>query len=190
MEFRLTYEGELPANGSLKDKQRLRRAFHPQLQILWNQLPLKEIRNSGTPLGAPVGPEVSMKTLAFNCPPFNFLPLVSRELNLIAELDVLFLRPQEPGSLLRHGGDIDNRIKTLLDSLRMPSSPAEFPSGDMPGPEEDPLYCLLEDDALVTKVGISTDRWLKPTGLREVFMVIHVRIRGVRVTWHNIGIIG
>jgi hypothetical protein len=43
VEFRLIYEGPLPAEGSsggrTKDKQRLRKHFHKQLRELWNQHP-------------------------------------------------------------------------------------------------------------------------------------------------------
>jgi hypothetical protein len=42
MEFTLYYRGELKANRGPKDKQALRRIFHNQLSVLWNQIPLKE----------------------------------------------------------------------------------------------------------------------------------------------------
>lgn len=42
MEFTLHYRGPLKANGAPKDKQLLRRHFHTQLKILWQQFPLKE----------------------------------------------------------------------------------------------------------------------------------------------------
>ena len=190
MEFRLVYQGPLPANGNADDKQKLRRFFHPQLRTLWDQLPLSEIRNSGAPLGATVGPEVSLRTLIRPFGGFNFVPLINQQLTLIAELDVMFLRPQEPGAILRHAGDIDNRMKTLLDALRMPSSVGELPAGDVPKVDENPFHCLLEDDALVTSLSISTDRLLTPAPPSHVDLLIHVRVKGVRVTWHNIGIIG
>ncbi|HZO42622.1 MAG TPA: hypothetical protein VFE97_25630 [Methylomirabilota bacterium] len=51
---------------------------------------------------------------------FWFVPLISQRAGLIVELDVLFLRPQLPGAVVSSGGDLDNRIKTLLDALRIP----------------------------------------------------------------------
>lgn len=190
MEFRLVYKGPLPTNGSVDEKQKLRRCFHPQLQTLWDQLPLSEIRNSGAPLGAPVHEEISQRTLSRPLGGFRFLPLVNQRLKLIAELEIMFLRPQEPGAILRHAGDIDNRIKTLIDALRMPAAVSELPAGDVPQADEDPFHCLLEDDALVTRLSISTDRLLTPSTPSDVNLLIHVRVRGVRVTHHNIGIIG
>jgi hypothetical protein len=74
-------------------------------------------------------------------------------------LDTLFLRfDQPPGEILRGGGDIDNRIKTLFDALQMPS----WCEGvDPPGGSDDLLFCRLEDDSLVTEVKITTDRLLE-----------------------------
>jgi hypothetical protein len=40
MKFRLHYRGPLKTNGRPKDKQALRRAFHPQLKDLWTRSPL------------------------------------------------------------------------------------------------------------------------------------------------------
>ncbi len=41
MEFRLTYQGPLSANGSPKEKQEIRRKLRQQLAELWKQLPLR-----------------------------------------------------------------------------------------------------------------------------------------------------
>lgn len=161
MEFRLIYQGPLPSNGNPTEKHDLRRYFHPQLQALWNQLPLSEIRDEGAPLGVTRGPDVPQQTLIHPLGGFRFVPLVSWSLKLIAELHVMLLRPQEPGAILRHAGDIDNRIKTLLDALRMPREAGELPAGAVPRADEDPFHCLLEDDALVTALSISTVRLLR-----------------------------
>src|SRR6266849_6098917 len=52
----------------------------------------------------------------------QFVPLVRQSLALACSLDILFLRREEPGSLILQGGDIDNRIKTLFDALKMPTA--------------------------------------------------------------------
>ena len=90
---------------------------------------------------------------------YNFVPLVTSDLALRCDIDILFLRPEGPGMLI-NSGDIDNRVKTLFDAFRMPNSYAE--AGNVPpsGPEENPFYCLLEDDRLVSKVTITTDQLL------------------------------
>jgi len=48
MEFTLVYQGQLTANGSIKDKQNIRREFHKQLAELWKQEPLSS-RTQGDP---------------------------------------------------------------------------------------------------------------------------------------------
>jgi hypothetical protein len=90
-------------------------------------------------------------------------------------LDILFLRRDQPGGVVRHGGDVDNRIKVLLDGLRMPDRVEEL-GGLAIDADENPFYCLLEDDKLITEVNITTDRLLVPRDsnehIHEVLLVI------------------
>lgn len=115
----------------------------------------------------------------------RFLPLVRESLHLNCELDILFLRQQDPGALISQGGDIDNRIKTLLDALRMPSPDEEVRA---PTTIDDELtYCLMESDTLVSRLNIDTDRLLfaesdKPN---EVHLVIEVTLNVLRVSPYN-----
>jgi hypothetical protein len=55
------------------------------------------------------------------------------------------------------GGDLDNRLKTLLDALRMPLAAKEVP-GPQWGVDDPSPYCLLEDDSLVSRISIDTKR--------------------------------
>jgi hypothetical protein len=110
---------------------------------------------------------------------YRFLPLVGSEAGDEAcALDILFLRRDHPGDLVKHGGDIDNRMKVLLDALRMPDECSEV-AGEPPGPDEDPFFCLLKDDKLITELRITTDRLLTPVEVDErihdVHLIIHVR---------------
>lgn len=174
MEFRLSYRGPLVSNGTVEEKQTLRRHFHPQLRILWGQPPLDEHRTSFLN-EQDVGASIS---LLEKQGAFTFAPLVSSKVGLVAELDVLFLRRQRPGELLRHGGDIDNRLKTLLDSLRVPQAKqTEIPASDSPGADEQPFYCLLEDDALVTRLTITTDQFLEPGVPSDVLVIVRVTVK-------------
>ena len=72
---------------------------------------------------------------------YRFMPLISDWFftGIPCSLDILFLRRDGPGSLVKHGGDIDNRLKVLFDALRMPDTCDEV-CGDSPGPDEDPFY--------------------------------------------------
>lgn len=186
MEFRLLYNGELKSKSSVNAKvtQALRRAFHPQLKMLWDQEPLAGFKNHLKPAEPNVQGVIS---LLEDVGDFQFAPLVSSRWATFAEVDVLFLRPSPPGSLVRHGGDLDNRIKTLMDGLRMPQK-SELPVGDTPGPSEIPFFCLLQDDALVTSLSVRTDRLLYPRKDTEVELIIHVKVKVTTTMWGNIGI--
>jgi hypothetical protein len=190
MEFTLVYQGPLRANGNIKEKQDIRREFHKQLAELWRQEPLSSrVQDS---------PVLLKNVLTYDMPPtnstlviqrvdgFQFMPLVSSKLNLVAEVDITFLRPEPPGRIVTQGGDIDNRLKTLFDAFRIPKESKEIPEGDTPAVSENPFYCLLEDDNLITKVAVRTDRLLKPCNDSSfVDLLIAVRTKITRMCWDN-----
>ena len=120
---------------------------------------------------------------------FDFAPLVNEKLNLIAELKVILLRPEPPGSILTQSGDINNRLKTLFDALKMPDSTSALPNNEEPQEGETPFFCLLEDDNLVSKVSVQTDRLLEPSSKpSEVEMFIYINTKAIRASWANMGL--
>ena len=196
MRFVLTYRGLLPPSGDAKDKHLIRKDFHPQLKRQWEVEPsLPEWKVSEAfhkEDEARMKAECSFpRGLEFTRGPFCFVPLVTKHLCLVCSLDVTMLRPEEPGQILRHGGDIDNRMKTLFDSLRMPTAESEV-SGLCPDANETPFYCLLEDDSLVTSLQVKTERLLRPTGTPEsqVELLIAVSVRPTRLTTANFKMLG
>lgn len=190
MRFRLLYAGPLKANGGPGDKQAIRRQLHPQLMQLWQQKPLSYFAEPNSQHNyldpSPADPG---HTLIFPVGPFQFAALVSERINLICELQVLFLRREEPGSVVTQGGDIDNRIKTLLDALRFPKNASELPTGDQPGLDEAPFFCLLEDDNLITRLDVVTDRLLTPGPPSDVHLIMHIETRPTVGTWGNVALI-
>jgi hypothetical protein len=97
----------------------------------------------------------------------------------MCSIDVLFLKPHRPGGIVNHG-DIDGRLKTLLDALAIPDANQDYENREQ-GNGEKPTYTLLEDDRLITKVSVETDQLLefvtKDRDPNEVRLVIAVRIR-------------
>jgi hypothetical protein len=118
-----------------------------------------------------------------------FAPLISKRNDLLCELDVVFLRQQAAGQLIGEGGDIDNRVKTLLDALSVPP-PAQaelFSDADV----STKLFCLLQDDSLVTRVSVETDRLLRQTQNRhDLVAIVQVSVRASRVTYGTLGLMG
>jgi len=168
MRFRLFYRGNLQANARPQQKADLRRVFHNQLEVLWQQDPLssmaKYIYPNYQPNDCYLG-EQRGNTI--------FYPIVSGKIWTIAELDILMLRPGNPGSIWEGGGDIDNRLKTLFDSLKVPDTNAAHHHEG-----QDRLFCLLQDDKLITRVSVETDRLLDPDPDRrsEVILMIQVHV--------------
>jgi hypothetical protein len=180
MEFRLTYEGRLPAASQndtrATDKHRIRREISKQLAELWKTHPRLR-RDSLPPDDSDTALGVIRGIETFDRCGCRFLPLITNDEGIGCGLDILFLRRDQPGSLIQSGGDIDNRIKVLLDALRMPSH-----QGEISGPADEqpnPFHCLLEDDRLITEFKVTTDRLLTPCAdnenLNDVRLVIHVK---------------
>jgi hypothetical protein len=174
MKFTLIYKGPLHPKSSgsgsrLTHEHHIRKIIHEQLTELWSaQYPLPRLRAF---LAKHVEGRRDLISRTDRLVDghvrgaFQFLPLVTKELGLVCRLNIQFLRRGNPGDIVTHGGDIDNRLKTLFDALRVPDSVGD---GQQPEQGESPFFfCLLEDDALITEVNVSTDRLLYPAGPNE-----------------------
>lgn len=118
----------------------------------------------------------------------KYIPLVRSNFALTCGLDILFLRKQGAGALIAEGGDLDNRIKTLFDGLRVPK-PDEISQPPSQQEAEELTFCLLEDDALITDFSVRADRLLTHPGATEseVLLVIDVVVRVSHLTSNNLG---
>jgi hypothetical protein len=185
--FRLTYHGPLKAasqSGTRRvEKHAIRCVFDRQLQQFirhrgevvdkeWENIP-------GNPLAT-----VGVKRGRFRC-----IPLVRERVNLVCDLDILFLRRENPGQLISAGGDLDNRIKVLFDALRVPQDDNEV-RGLVPTNPAGLLFCLTEDDSLITGFRVTTDRLLEPakSGAEEnnVKLIINVEVKATKLTEENL----
>ena len=186
VEFRLLYRGSLPAESKggdsrRADKNRIRRALHVQLRELWKQFFIHPgIPRFSSPDQFPENDPNELaerfKRLNKNNHAYRFVPLIGEPFSASCSLDILFLRRDQPGNLVKHGGDIDNRIKVLFDGLRMPELSTELPD-DAPGPDEDPFFCLLQDDKYINAVNVTTDRLLEPHTQPSEQHHVHLVIR-------------
>ena len=155
MKFTIRYDGELHSTngGSYNDRTKrlpeiwnIRRAVHSQLALLWTRpilqhcVRMNEFR-ARLIKGHPV------------------IPLVNADAILFAHVDIQMLREDNAGNIVDNKGDLDNRLKTLLDGLR---GPVENDKGVLPTDLPSPLYCLLEDDYLISEISIKTAPLLIP----------------------------
>jgi hypothetical protein len=196
LEFRLLYEGEvLPsANRSRPAKKhQIRQALHPQLRRLWNVKPNLEqyaasVANEGLPgddhcvnkQRAAEGRQLIAKKWTRDG--YNLVPLVTADLLVRCRLDILLLRPEENRFVFKQG-DIDGQVKTIFDALTMPTG-LDQTGGIGPQADEDPFFCLLEDDRLISEVHINSDQLLLLPERREVkpndsFVLIHVKVNHI-----------
>ena len=123
----------------------------------------------------------------FDSDGFKWLPIATKENGLICRVEILMLRSGQPGQVLY---DIDNRLKTVFDALRMAKGPDEL-GGATPGRDEEPFYVLLQDDSLITHVAVTTDALLEPVPHvpqdEAVRLVLSVMIRPYKVHLENLG---
>jgi hypothetical protein len=209
VQFRLLYSGnQIVSNGGPKVKHALRKAFHLQLKQLWSSNPrlLKmasrwgnyklygDILSGGEwsarerePIWSRMPEQMARGRAKFlqiaaerySRGNFQFIPLVEESLRLRVSLDILFLR-RDNYPLVKEGGDIDNRLKTLFDALRVP--PTLDGLGGAPEDGETPFFVLLEDDSLISEVRVNTDSLLmlphqKAPDPKDAFLVLDVKIQ-------------
>lgn len=199
MRLTLTYDGPLPAangkNPRRAEKNDIRRYIQPQIKEALQAHPALD-NGERFKLWTDLEPSEQYSDhpnrffVAYKIGSYGFLPLITRKHHMVCELDILFLRREQPGALV-HDGDLDNRLKVLFDALRMPLNNDEL-EGLRDEPE--PFCCLLADDSLITAVNVRTEQWYQPpapdTSPSNLRLVIDVLIRVTRVTYANIGLGG
>jgi hypothetical protein len=164
----LTYEGPLLTgnhrNASNQVKNAIRRALHPQLVAFC------EADHYFGWLASPPSEGPTFAGIRFNS------IVGGGPQRFVTELRVEILRREARGRIF-DGGDIDGRMKTLFDGLRMPTQENEVvgftPVGDW---RRDWCLCLLADDRLITKVDIDTRRLLRPLRPGEAETDVELRI--------------
>ena len=193
--FRLLYSGPL-LGASRNDtrsahKHEIRKRFDPQLKRVWdNKSALRYwMANKGAIARGNRGesPGYSSEEMErsrltgfevvadkWRIQKGRFIPLITSDVVARCRLDVLFLRPEDKNYILQ-GGDLDNRLKTLFDALRMPKPNEEC------GDDTEPCFVLLEDDSLISEIAIVADNLLMLPNESEVkpndaFLVIDVQI--------------
>lgn len=188
MMFRLVYFGPVrphkPGMDMLRHKQRIRNAFHRQLEQLWstNEIlthsmttsdefhslskpPIERVSDvfyvSSDTHKARTLLDVLLECYSDKCTNNNgyrWAPLVLQTYSLSCELDILMMfRGHKPGPI--EYGDLDSRVKTIIDALKQPE-----PQNIVDAPREPsrPYFVLLQDDKLVSRLTVETDTLYLP----------------------------
>jgi hypothetical protein len=197
MDFVLRYRGPLHSNGKVKEKHEIRRILGKQLSELCSQEPLFQAAlDPNIPKAILKSRKIEVKrpleSMFFfvELSGFQFVPLISRPHELACSVDIQMLRRERPGAIVTHGGDLDNRLKTLFDALRMPHNKSEM-RGISPPTSTDRIFCLLEDDSLITRVAVNTYQLLEPLEKDEdettVEILLQVQVQSTYPMRGNIG---
>jgi hypothetical protein len=164
----------------------MRRDFHRQLTTVWatnKTLIDRSDKMDGV---------LSRYRLAdeHQIPPWKFVPLVTTELQMLCSLDFLLLRRDHPGDSV-WSGDMDNRVKTLIDALEVPDKQSGYGTEIGVEPGYNPMFCLLQSDKLVTAMSVETGKLLDaPDGADQSWaeVQIHVKLKPENVTLLNLGL--
>lgn len=180
MELTLRYHGPLVSRGDPFDQQKIRKKIHQQLaayremddrlkSYVWadpKNLQIAALAKSKFDIDRPV---LHPRTLFWRYPlcGYDFAPLVSHANELHCHLNIRLYRKLQTGGILFTGGDIDNRLKTFFDALQVPKGREHMPKEDQdnepPNPKDWPvMFCLLDDDAAITKLTIESIKMLTP----------------------------
>lgn len=139
----LSYHGRLPAKqkGVSPVKAQLRTAFHGQIKAQVEPLLGQDRKHVSTWLDGHL-----------------FISPAHKSFRTAIELDVLMLVPPTR----RKVGDVDNRLKTLIDGLTRPANGQQLK--DHLEPEGGAgTFCLMDDDALVTRLSLDSRVWHDPS---------------------------
>ena len=181
MEFYLKYDGPLKSNAGANDKHNIREYLYYQLKNLWDIEPLNRRKNFLKQGNKP--------SVLKEIDGIIFAPLICNALEFICQLDLIMLWPETQGVISKHGGDIDNRLKTLFDALQCPDINQIRPVKDR-FTDKQPFFCLLEDDKLITSVNVKTHTLLCSENKTNVSVIIHVVVKAVDIKIGAIGLSG
>ena len=193
-----------------ENKMAVREQFHRQLAVLWEAHPFlrdAKVHKQSGPDNEPI-----TRPLAFGwacndselthlrdyiaeqkvgVDGFNFVPLFGQETGLSCALDILLLRDAKGGALNGHG-DLDNKVKTLIDGMKVPAT-----SRDLVGksPKDPYFYTLMVDDDQVSSLSVRTERLLYSPDINDcansdienVLAIIDIELRPVFATPFNLG---
>lgn len=158
MKLTLSYQGPLPPKqrGVSVVKADLRRAFHPQIKSQISGLTDK----------------TNLPLMTTQIGGYEFVSPAHSSLRTAIELDIMLLSPR----VRLPAGDVDNRLKTLIDGLTRPGNAQQL-QGFAEPEEGGPTYCLMDDDQLVQRIGLDSRAWHVPQdGTSDALVVVTAAI--------------
>ena len=182
MEIVLTYEGRIPSKGSnLAAVWQMRKSFDTQLRKLWGKPPfdvLKKWEDSNFSGGAP--------NFLRACEGHTFVPLYGADVGVGVDLNIQLLTGMPAQKRVVSAGDLDNRIKRIIDALQAPTQKGEMIAGLPPGQR---WYCLVENDSAVLGLRATLGAYLGSEDPSVSFATIVVKPIAMKVTLSNLAML-
>jgi hypothetical protein len=182
MDIHLTYRGRIPSKStSLEAVWNMRKSFHVQLAKLWGKQPfdiLEDWEKSGFASGA--------RNFLRQIEDQVFVPFYSEAVGIGVQLDIKLLTGSPPQQSTISSGDLDNRIKRIIDALRAPTQRGELIQNLLP---KSRWYCVMDDGSAVKQLNASLAPYLDSDDPSESFAFITVRTAATKVTMDNLAML-
>ena len=178
MELVLTYEGRIPAQRSdLEVIWDIRKSFDRQLRKVWGKAPFAVLKEWEEGTGSKP-PQFTRQQGGH-----TFVPLYGKDVGVGVDLNITLLTGMPPQQAIINAGDLDNRIKRLIDGLRAPKDKGEM-SKNLPATGR--WHCLVEDDSAVLGLQARLGAYLGNDDPAISFAIVRVRPVAMRVTMDNL----
>ncbi len=179
MELVLTYEGHIPSKGSSNAAVwRMRTCFDQQLRKVWGKPPFEVLK------------KWEDSNFAANAPKFTrvlgghtFVPFYGADVGIGIDLDIRLLTGMPDKKAILSAGDLDNRVKRIIDALQIPTQKGELIADLQPAGR---FHCLVENDSAVLSLKASLGVYLGSDDPAISFATIVIRPVAMKVTQSNL----
>jgi hypothetical protein len=185
MEFCLHYYGKLKSRDNASGKHQIRQQLHPQIHSVCLSEQFREMFDELNGISPKKGGPHMYSDIGGK----RFWYLISEAYKTVVDLNITILLPHTVGAIVNNGGDIDNRIKTLFDALRIPAVESEIPSNDSFSYGSEGMFCLLQDDKLINRVSIVSYQDHEPIDTDSVRCFIEVRTKITKALVGNLALV-
>lgn len=175
MDFFLTYQGRVKSSKDVQMTNDFRKSFSKQLMRMKDDPRLTDwIEELSNPKDEIKG--------ARNFNSIDFVPFFGISSRTTVELQITMLSGLAAKSPI-NSGDLDNRMKRIIDGLRCPQQQNEVPVDSIF--ENNRCFCLMSDDSILTNLRMEIYPNLSSKTEHETFVMIKIKVRAISLTWQN-----
>jgi hypothetical protein len=175
MEFVLSYSGAVKSSRDRKITSSIRKSISAQLERLGRDERLKGAFNRLSNVDNTIqGSSFFSGT--------RFIPVFGVATLTTVELDITLLNGSDYHSPLKNG-DLDNRLKRVIDGLRCPLTGDEVDEGTLF--DQKRCFCLINDDSILSKISVRAFPNLSANSESDTVVLINAKVKAFGTTWEN-----